>query len=206
MENAKRLRQQQAQHQRAHAAQAHDMDRMSAKQLVVLLGDEDFPTTSAAYEMLLARGKFTLDALIDGLNYSSGKVRASCALLMDHLGDDRCTEPLMRILKTDPLEAVRRCALHSLACQNCKALPLQADIILPILEAALSDRSKQVRRRAIQYLVGQPSDQRVVEAMDILIAQINQSNDPIFLERAKRARDWHIQPHESVPICVRQAP
>ena len=203
MAHAKQLRRQQAHNQRDHAAQAYEMDRLCAKQLVILLGDEDFPTTSAAYETLLAQGKPALDALIDGMNHSSGKVRASCALLMDHLGDDRCIEPLSRILKTDPLEAVRRCALHSLACQNCKVSPLQADIIPLILDAALSDRSKQVRRRAVQYLVGQNPDQRVVEAMHILISQ---SDDSSLVERAERARAWHAQPHDSVPNCVRQAP
>jgi HEAT repeat protein len=166
------------------------MDTLDPCQLVELLGDDDFQVAGAASDALFTRGKAALDALIDGLKHVNGRVRASCALLMDHLGDDRCAEPLCHALRHDPLEAVRRCALHSLACQNCKECPLQADVIGPILEAALTDRSKQVRRRALQYLVGQRPDARVLAAVETIRQK---ETDPVLLLRARRALEWHQQ-------------
>ncbi|GEM_PF-930984 len=204
MKNAKRLLQEQAQHQRNLAAKAHRMDQISAGQLVALLGNDAFPTASAAYETLMAHGKSTLDSLLNGLNHPNGKVRASCALLMDHLGDDRCAEPLIRVLKTDALEAVRRCALHSLACQRCKECPLETDVIAPILDAAMSDRSKQVRRRAVEYLSTQNPDPRVVEAMRLLISR---ESDPIIKKRAERTLTFHVNPAIPAVSCpVRHIP
>lgn len=190
MQHTRREKRQQARERREEIARQWEMDASPTPQLVEWLGEDDFEVSAAAYDVLFARGKLTLDALVEGLKHPLGRVRASCALLMDHLGDDRCTEPLRHALKHDPLEAVRRCALHALACQNCKECPLQADIIAPLLEAALTDRSKQVRRCAVQYLVGQRPDGRVIAAMRRLMEQ---ERDPVLLVRAQRALHWHDQ-------------
>lgn len=170
------------------AAVRQNVEAWNTEELVDLLGGGDWETSRAAWHALFARGKATLDALVAGLSHPSGRVRADCALLMDHLGDDRCVEPLRRVLRGDPLEAVRRCALHSLACQDCKECPLNTDVTGPIIEAALTDRSVAVRRRAAQYLVGQRPDARVVAAMKTI--QETQT-DPILLRRAGRALRWH---------------
>lgn len=190
MPSLQKQRREEAQQRQAQAAESRQMQMRPTVQLVEWLGEDDFSTASASYNVLLERGQETLDALVTGLKHANGRVRASCALLMDHLGDDRCAEPLRLALQNDPLEAVRRCALHALACQNCKACPLQADIIAPLLLAALTDRSKQVRRRAVQYLVGQRPDGRVVIAMQALLER---ETDSVLLLRARRALDWHEQ-------------
>lgn len=136
------------------AARARNMDALPPGDLVMILGERDTNVSGAAFGALLARGATaSLPALIHGLDsHASGRVRAACALLMDHLADARCVAPLTRAIKSDPIEAVRRCALHSLACDGCKTCPLPGDVVGPIAQAALGDRSLAVRRRAVFYL------------------------------------------------------
>ena len=188
MKLTKEIRREQAQLRRDEIVQRLELNAKKSGELVEFLGADEFEASLAATDILLKRGSETLDALLAGIRHSNGRIRASCALLMDHLGDDRCSESLCEALKGDPLEAVRRCALHSLACQACKATPLTCDLIEPILNAALSDRSKQVRRRALQYLVGQPPDARVVEVMNRILRT---DRDDTILLRAERALEWH---------------
>lgn len=174
-------------------AQQLGMEALTPSQLVERLADENFQITRVAWDTLLTRGTAALDALAAGLNHPNRVIRRECALLMDHLGDDRCVEPLRLAMRHDPIEAVRRNAMHSLACQGCKACPLNTDVVGALLEAALADRSKQVRCRAWQYLVGQEQDARVVAAVDA-IREMEQ--DPIILLRAERALAWHTQASE----------
>jgi len=181
---------------RRQVAAEHGMEQMPSATLTEWLGDADRWVVAAANEVLFGRGKAALDALVAGLSHDDAKERAACALLMDHLGDDRCTTPLKHALKHDRIEAVRRSALHSLACQNCKECPLSGDILAPLIDAALTDRSLGVRRRAIQYLVGQKRDARVAEAARALLEC---ENDPIVLRRAQRALDWHLSEAPQAP-------
>lgn len=164
------------------------MAGMSSAELIEHLRATGSIEALAAWDTLMNRSKEALDALLNGLCHANGTVRAACALLRDHLGDDRCVEPLRRTLKTDPLESVRRCALHSLVCQECKECPLNANIIAPIMEAALTDRSLAVRRRAVQYLVGQKCDARVADAARRMLEK---EADSALLSRARRALAWH---------------
>ncbi len=183
-----REKREQAALQMRAAAEQQRMPTMTSAQLVELLADPHRPTAEAAFDILNGRGTQALDAFLVGLAHPNGKIRAVSALLLDHHGDDRCAEPLRHALRHDPLEAVRRCAMHALACQGCKACPLQTDIIGALLESAFQDRSLQVRRRAVQYLVGQKPDARVVTGAQTLLAT---ERDPILLLRARRMLEWH---------------
>lgn len=118
-------------------------------------------------------------------------MRRVCASLLDHLADPTAAEPLARVLKHDPIEAVRRNALHSLSCHDCKSVPLGVDVIGSLVDAALSDRSLAVRRRAVQYLVGQTPDSRAADAMQVIL---DADTDPILLRRAQIALGWHDHP------------
>jgi HEAT repeat protein len=183
---------------RRQVATEYGMEQIPSATLTDWLGDADPWVVAAANEVLFGRGKAALDALVTGLSHDHAKVRAACALLMDHLGDDRCTEPLKRMLKHDRIEAVRRSALHSLACQDCKVCPLTGDTLGPLIDAALTDRSLGVRRRAIQYLVGQKRDARVAEAARMILTD---EKDAILLRRAQRALDWHLSDAPQAPCA-----
>src|SRR5262245_34962508 len=98
------------------------------QQLIELLGDSDFRVAQAAAAALSVRGEAAIEALIVGLHHSNWRVRKHCAGLLDHLADDRSIEPLCQALR-DPIEGVRRLAIHSLGCQPCKLAPLSVDIV-----------------------------------------------------------------------------
>lgn len=165
-----------------------DLEALDSPRLVELTGS-DWETMRTACRILFARGRPALEAVMAGLEHPNWRVRRCCASLLDHLADARAAGPLARVLKHDPIEAVRRNALHSLSCHDCKAVPLGVDVIGPLVDAALADRSLAVRRRAWQYLVGQPPDARVVAAARSILGS---EMDPAVLCRARRALDWHL--------------
>jgi HEAT repeat protein len=165
------------------------LDTQTPAQLVALLTKSPFshempPLSRLAYLQLEKQGKEALSALLDGLKHADGKVRPACALLLDHVADDRCIEPLKQAMRHDPQEAVRRCAMHALVCDGCKECPLNTDVVGALIEAALKDRSVAVRRRAVFYLSQQPPEGRAELTLETLIAQ---ERDGILLQRAHRA-------------------
>src|SRR5438874_1153451 len=121
------------------------MDETAYRHYVQRLGDEDWRIRDAAIAMLSERS--VIGALSDGLSHSHWKVRAWCAELMDHFGDDRCVEPLSRALR-DPVARVRSAAVHAISCQRCKGLPLKTDVVAHLVDRALNDPSIRVRRKA----------------------------------------------------------
>jgi HEAT repeat protein len=156
---------------------------LGPQQLVELLGSKQDGLSHAAAELLLEKGASALDALMAGLSHRDWRVRKNSAALMDHLGDDRCIEPLRRVL-SDRIVAVRRLAIHALGCQPCKSTPLQADIVGLLIERALSDTSIRVRRVAVHMLGLQPYDARAVEALQAIV---DQETDPPLLSRTHHA-------------------
>ena len=154
-----------------------------SEQLLALLADQEPGVRWAAQSVLEARGTEALEAIVTGLQHTEKKVRGICALLLDHLADDRCIEPLIQAMRHDPQESVRRCAMHALSCDGCKACPLNADIVAALIEVALTDRSKQVRRRAVFYLEGRHKDPRVVPAIQTLL---DKEADSVVQHRAHR--------------------
>lgn len=163
------------------------LENLTTPQLVELLASREFARSQAAAEVLFNRGASALNALVEGLSHRDWRVRKSCAALMDHLGDDRCVEPLRRAL-SDPIEGVRRLAIHALGCQACKVAPLAVDIVDLLVERALADSSIRVRRVAVHMLGLQPYDARAVEALETMLKR---ETDPGLLSRAAFALREH---------------
>jgi HEAT repeat protein len=159
------------------------LEQLTSSQLVQRLASPEFAQSQAAVRVLFTRGAAALDALVEGLSHPDWRVRKQCAGLMDHLGDDRCVEPLRRALK-DPIEGVRRLAIHAIGCQPCKATPLAVDIVGLLIERALCDPSIRVRRVVVHMLGLQPCDSRTAEALETILRQ---QTDPGLLSRAQHA-------------------
>ncbi|HLY32223.1 MAG TPA: HEAT repeat domain-containing protein, partial [Ktedonobacterales bacterium] len=84
--------------------------------------------TLAARTQIVERGaQATLvDTLLIGLHHPQARVRFDCTHALDHFADDRCVEPLRRLL-SDPVPRVRWMATHVLSCEACKLTPLPTD-------------------------------------------------------------------------------
>jgi hypothetical protein len=87
---------------------------------------------------------------------------------MDHHGTDACFAPLRQVALNDPAPSVRRMAVHSATCQECKACPLTGDLIGLLVEVALSDTNRRVRLYALWGL-HQPRDARAVTALESIL-------------------------------------
>ena len=166
-------------------------EAQTEQELVTRLTEQELVTRLAergeAWEIfnaLAARGKPAMGALLDGLEHPDARVRAACALLLDHIADDRCIGPLLRAMQHDPREAVRRCAMHALVCDGCKECPLNTDVVGALIESARTDRSRAVRRRAVFYLSQQRFDARTGPALEALLVG---ESDVIVRKRAQRA-------------------
>jgi HEAT repeat protein len=164
------------------------MEQRAGEELIGYLAVTEELAAWAATDILLERGAASVPALLAGLSHPEDKIRATCALLLDHVADDRCVEPLLRAIRHDPLEAVRRCALHSLVCDGCKSCPLTVDIVGALIEVAQTDRSLAVRRRAVFYLSMQRADPRIIPFLQDLMAR---ATDPVLLRRAANALHHH---------------
>jgi HEAT repeats len=152
----------------------------------------------AVREYLVESGRYPalVDTLLKGLEHPRPRVRYDAAHLMDHLADERCAEPLRRLL-SDPVPRVRRAALHSLACDRCKLAPLPAndDFVAILIERALRDPSIQVRRHATGGLGGDCYDARAVAALEALLAR---ETDPTLRRNAR----WALKRQQSLAAKV----
>ena len=157
-------------------------ERETEQELVARLAERD--RAWETFNALAARGRAAMGALLGGLEHRDAKIRAACALLLDHIADDRCIEPLLQAMRHDTNEAVRRCAMHALVCDGCKECPLNTDVVGALIESAQEDRSRAVRRRAVFYLSQQRPDARTGPALAALLAG---EADPIVRDRAGRA-------------------
>ena len=158
-------------------------EEQTEQELIALLAERGKASWEAA-DALAARGKTAMGALLDGLEHPDARVRAACALLLDHVADDRCIGPLLQAMRHDPREAVRRCAMHALVCDGCKECPLNTDVVGALIKSAQEDRSRAVRRRAVFYLSQQRPDARTGPALAALLAD---EADLIVRNRAGRA-------------------
>ncbi len=178
MQIMKRSAAEQGKPYRRQAASASSDERQT---LVALLTGTARPLEWAEIDTFVQRqDSEAIPALLAGLAHPNGKIRAACALLLDHVAADRCVEPLLR--------AVRRCALHSLICDGCKECPLNTDVISALLEVAMTHRSVAVRRRAVFYLSMQRPDARVTPFLHNLLAT---EQDAILRRRAQNALKQH---------------
>jgi HEAT repeat protein len=126
-----------------------------------------------------------VDGLLAGLNHTEARVRYNCALAMDHIADDRCSEPLQALLE-DVVPRVRRAALHSLSCEACKVtpLPVPGDLIETLIAKANTDPSIQVRRAAVGSLSVTCSNPRVLKALQDLKTRETDADIQRQLKRA----------------------
>ncbi|MEX2246870.1 MAG: HEAT repeat domain-containing protein [Dehalococcoidia bacterium] len=157
----------------------------------------------AVREVLLEAGELAVfvDALLVGARHHNAKVRYECAHAMDMFGDQRCAGVLAELLH-DPVPRVRRIAVHSISCDDCKLVPLRPlpppptrgkrrqDILEAIVELATNDPSIQVRRHAAGALAAF-SDVRAARALETLVARetdvVLRRNALGALRRAHRA-------------------
>lgn len=156
-------------------------------ELVERLHCGNFFTELAAMHWVMVRNETereaVMAAMLAGLSHPRWKVRRTCADYMDHFGDQRCVDPLLRALN-DPREAVRRLALHSLICQQCKTCPLSGDFLPHLIMRADTDRSSRVRQIATGALGDYLHDQRAVAALQRLSAE---DADAVVVARARAA-------------------
>jgi len=105
-------------------------------------------TYSRDFGALRASGLVDLDVLSRGaLKDSDSRVRRSCLILLDHLGDERHVPVFAAALRNDPVPRNRRHALHALTCDKCKATQLCVDVSGNVC-AALRDPDPKVRALA----------------------------------------------------------
>jgi len=136
---------------------------------------------------MVERGTYTLlvDVLLANVDHPRARVRFGVAQAMDHFADQRCAEPLRRMLR-DPVPRVRWAAIHSLGCDTCKLTPLVPgdDMVARLIEIATTDPSIRVRRVAAYELGGACYDRRAVATLELLLAQ---ETDQALLRGARAA-------------------
>ena len=122
-----------------------------------------------SYLLEIGQHALLVEKLLEGLKHSEPRVRYNCALAMDHIADERCSEPLRALLE-DAVPRVRSAALHSLSCEACKItpLPVPGDLIETLIAIANSDPSIRVRRSAVGSLAETCADPRVIPALQEL--------------------------------------
>ncbi len=136
--------------------------------LVEQLGARDRNAARAAQTALASTGEAGIAAAIWGLSHPNVRVRRGCAGFMDHHGTDACFAPLRQVALHDPAPSIRRMAVHSASCQECKQCPLTGDLVGLLVEVALSDTNRRVRLNAIWGL-HQPPDVRAVAALESIL-------------------------------------
>lgn len=155
--------------QAAESAQGRDVEGLLRAVSLLPLRD-----LLVVRQILVEAGAYptVVEALIAGLELPQARLRFESAHLMDHFADERCIEPLLRLLD-DQVPRVRRMALHSLSCDACKLAPLeqQTDFVALAIERAFNDPSIQVRRHAVTELSMRRQDPRAMAALQRIRAE-----------------------------------
>ncbi|MCA1845390.1 MAG: sister chromatid cohesion protein PDS5 [Actinobacteria bacterium] len=110
--------------------------------------DLAYPDRSkGAWSVLLAALPDSVSALLEGLFQGTPVVRAGCAAILDHADhDDRIERALIQALN-DPDWRVRKAAVHSLSCADCKPDGcLTTDGIGALINGLLHDPDIRVRK------------------------------------------------------------
>lgn len=135
--------------------------------LVDRLADPDSHERLQAFRDLSALGPTALPAVRKGLGHGSWQVRRWCTAHLDHHADG-ASLPLLLPLLHDPKRQVRLWAVHSLACDRCKAGENPIDVVPHLIERIEQDESIRVRRMAtamLAYLHPDARGARVFEAI-----------------------------------------
>src|SRR5712691_1202396 len=133
------------------------------------LGAHDWRMVMQAETTLVRAGQAGIDAVLWGLSHPNARVRRFCAGFMDHHGTDACFALLQWVALHDPAANVRRVAVHSATCQQCKPSPLTGDLVGLLVQAALSDTNWRVRENAIGGLGSHPQDDRARTALEQIL-------------------------------------
>jgi HEAT repeat protein len=135
----------------------------------------------------------TLAEALRGMADPDPKVRAQATGLLDHLATEACVAPLTKAL-SDPSAHVRRLAVHSLGCQDCKVTPLDVDIVGLLIDRALHDKSIRVRRVTVHQLGLQPTDPRAIAALASILERDTdeklRSRAAFALKNQRKERVW----------------
>jgi HEAT repeat protein len=159
------------------------------RSLVVQLGAKDQIAAQAAEAALEAKGEAGIAAVLWGLSHPRVTVRGACAAYMDHHATDACFASLREAALHDPAPSVRRTAVHSASCQECKPHPLSSDRIGLLIEVARSDTNRRVRLAALRAL-HQPRDARAVAALEGMLSEADPDLRVAALE-SLNAQDSH---------------
>jgi uncharacterized protein YndB with AHSA1/START domain len=135
------------------------------------LGWKERRVRAVAIHMVVSAGQAGMDAVIEGLSHPTPTVRRGCAAFLDDHGTEAHVATLLQVVQNDPDAGVRYSAAHSLGCQECKVSPVQVDLVPPLIEIALSDKSARVRREAVARLEALPPDPRVAVALQKILSQ-----------------------------------
>jgi RNA polymerase sigma factor (sigma-70 family) len=133
------------------------------------LGDRDWRRVMEATTTLARAGQTGLDAVLWGLAHPNARVRRGCAGFLDHHATDACMPQLRSLALHDPAAKVRRVAVHSVTCQQCKPAPLSGDLVGLLVQVALTDPNRRVREQAIGGHAAHPPDARAVAALEQIL-------------------------------------
>ena len=167
---------------------AGEDERLRLAQQVEALGSRDWRVRLDAERALEQAGAAGLDAVVEGLADPNPAVRRGCAAFMDHHADDRCVPRLFELVN-DPVPSVRREAVHALACQRCKPMPLAVDALPLLAERALNDPSKRVRLMAVAGILLHPPDARAITPLQTMLRQETDRQVWRHAHRALRLHD-----------------
>ena len=135
----------------ALVAQREAGDRVVSERARSLLGQLADPGLAAASRDHLARlpEPERRAAAVEGLRHESWRVRRTCALLLDRV--DLTPESVAALTRAldDEHPQVRRKAVHTLTCENCKPNGCAVDV-RPVLGRAIGDPSSLVRSMVVQ--------------------------------------------------------
>lgn len=171
---------------------------LSNSQLIELLASSDWRVRQPAHDLLPKQGPAAIDDLVRGLKHPNSNVRWWCAQMLDHAADDTCVPALFDLLH-DPVPRVRRMAVHALACQRCKATPLQGDMTEMLIDFALHDPNLKVRGEAVFGLAFVPANPHVADALQQIIAEFEGVQPKSQTQRnlVNGAR-WSLKRHQQV--------
>jgi len=162
------------------------MDELTG--LVEHLSSRNWRKVVETEQALRAAGQEGMQAVIFGMEHPNARIRRACTAFMDHHGTEICVAPLTERLLTDPVPAVRREAVHALACQRCKSSPLEADITLLLIDIYQNEPSRKVRYESLYALTQRMPDDGI---RDLLFSILNEETDEKSRKLAHSALRHH---------------
>jgi hypothetical protein len=123
-----------------------------------------WPPRHAAGQALAAAGADGMEVALESMRHPDPRVRRGVAGFLDHYATDACVPHLTVLALYDPDPDVRRVALHSLSCEQCKETPLQGDVLPLVVRAFRQDPNRRVRDNAGSLLRQRLDEPEVREA------------------------------------------